>query len=809
MVMWAKWGTVSTVALMAVTAANAQEMPRAQAPAEQAGGAMQDDMSRDIVVTARRRAESAQTVPVSITAVGGEDIQKLGLQTTGDLQRLVPGVILNGAGSMSNTTYTIRGQGKAVTGPGLPSVITYLNEVPLPPIGSFTPTFDLDNVQVLKGPQGTLFGRNTTGGAVLVYTRAPSYEFEGYGQVDVGNYNKHSFQGAVNIPIIPDRLAVRLAADVERNKGFTPNISTGKRQDNLHMDALRASVLFEPTDWIRNSLVVDHTRIETNAQAYFPVVVLRPDLQPLVDSLRALGRRTATSTVDPFDNETFWGISNTTSIDLGTVSIKNIFGYRYTKVDNLQNAIGLPAAPLPNLGPGLAAIGLITGQPGTLITTRNKSVSEQFSDELQISGSLLNDRLTWIAGAFYLKAKPAGVNYLVLDLFRPTPPSPTTQAIVNGALGGVWPVGSLSDTLYGDQSHALFANLSYSLDDLLPALAGVTLNAGFRYTWDKQSICSNSRASVSLATGETIIPPYSGLAACRADTGSRFGRASFDGSAKSKAPTYTLGIDYKATDDLFFYFTTRRGYRAGGLNAPVLAPVLSDFQTFDPQIVTDYEIGAHTKFRSGSWSGHFNIAAFISHFDKLQLQATGITANSGLPGVDSTNAPAGSALQINAGTATSKGFEFDGGISPMRGLQFSFAGAHLRQKFDRLEAPAILTPFFHSPGGFTGAPKWSYQFAADYGFDLGDFGRMALHGDYYHIDSYLQGPVRLPGYSLISLNAQISNLQGLPITVTAYVDNLTNRQYVQNIIISATSFGINSGSYAPPRTYGVRVRYDF
>ncbi len=808
----AKWVMRATASMLAATAASAAvAQDAAQAvPADQAGAGSQaaasGDTSGEIVVTARRRAEAAQTVPISITAVGGDAIRNLGLQTTGDLQRLVPGVILNGAGSMSNSTYTIRGQGKAVTGPGLPSVITYLNEVPLPPIGSFTPTFDLDNVQVLKGPQGTLFGRNTTGGAVLVYTRAPAYDFNGYAQADIGNYNKHSFQGAVNVPIVADKLAVRLAADIERNRGFTDNFTTGDRQDNLHTDALRASVLFEPSDWIRNSLVVDYTRIETNAQAYFPVRVLRADLQPLVDAQRALGRRAVQTSVDPFDNETFWGLSNTTSLDFGGVSLKNIFGYRYTNVDNLQNAVGLPAAPLPNLGPGLAAIGLIPGQPGTLITTRNKSVSEQFTDEVQLSGSLFDDHLSWLGGAFYLKARPAGVNYLVLDLFRPTPPSARTAAIVNGALGGIWPVGSLSDTLYGDESKAVFANLAYSLDGLLD---GVTLNGGFRYTWDKQSICSNSRASISLATGDTVVPPYAGLAECRADTGSRYGRASFDRSAKSKAPTYTLGVDYKATDDIFLYFTTRRGYRAGGLNAPVLAPVLSPFQTFDPQIVTDYEIGTHTKWRSGEWSGHFNLTGFISHFKKLQLQATGITASSGLPGVDSTNAPAGSALQINAGTATSKGVEFDGGISPMRGLQFSFSGAYLNQKFDRLEAPTILLPFFNSPDGFTGAPKWSYQFAADYTFAVANVGQVSLHGDYYHIDKYLQGPVLLPGYHLVSLNARISELRGLPISITAYVDNLLDHQYVQNIILSSNSFGINSGSYAPPRTYGLRVRYDF
>src|SRR3546814_4141991 len=115
----------------------------------------------------RRVLFRSQTVPVAVAVVGAETIAAQGIQTTGDIQKLVPGVIRNGAGSMSNSTYTIRGQGKAGTGPGVQSVITYFNEVPLPSIGSFAPTFDVSNVQVLKGPQGTLFGRNTTGGAEI------------------------------------------------------------------------------------------------------------------------------------------------------------------------------------------------------------------------------------------------------------------------------------------------------------------------------------------------------------------------------------------------------------------------------------------------------------------------------------------------------------------------------------------------------------------------------------------------------------------------------------------------------------------
>jgi iron complex outermembrane recepter protein len=181
----------------------------------------------EIIVTARRKEENSQTVPVSVTVVGANTLAQQDIETTNDLQRLVPGTILNGAGSLSNSTYTIRGQGKSVTGPGLPSVITYLNEVPLPSIGSYAPLFDVQAVQVLKGPQGTLFGRNTTGGAVLVYSVPPSMEFGGYGQVDFGNFNKHSVQGAVNLPVIDGKLAIRS----QRIWNSRPGIRETSRRD--------------------------------------------------------------------------------------------------------------------------------------------------------------------------------------------------------------------------------------------------------------------------------------------------------------------------------------------------------------------------------------------------------------------------------------------------------------------------------------------------------------------------------------------------------------------------------------------------
>ena len=172
--------------------------------AEQPQASPSQPVSEDIVVTARRKAESIQSVPVAVQAFSSEILIKQNIHDTKDLQRLVPGVVFNGAGSDLNTTFTIRGQGRAVIGTISPSVQSYVNEVALPNWGAVIPTYDVANVQVLKGPQGTLFGRNTTGGAVLVYSQAPKHEFGGYASATLGDYSWHELEGAVNVPIVQD-----------------------------------------------------------------------------------------------------------------------------------------------------------------------------------------------------------------------------------------------------------------------------------------------------------------------------------------------------------------------------------------------------------------------------------------------------------------------------------------------------------------------------------------------------------------------------------------------------------------------------
>ena len=777
-----------------------------------------DLILHEIVVTARRREENAQTVPISLTAFSAQTLANLGVRSTTDLQMLVPGVIFNGEASDLDTTYTIRGQGKAIIGPGLPSVINYINEVPMPSWGSALPTYDVSNVQVLKGPQGTLFGRNTTGGAVLVYSTAPSFDgVDGYIEGELGDYRDQAVQGAINIPLINDILAVRVAGDLERRDGYTRDITTGQDVNQKHSDAFRVSVLFTPVSWLSNSLVYDHYYSNVNGSGATALTPLPPPVNPalaaVVAAVHANGADTIASNIPGDFRAQLWGISNTTKADLGPVTVKNIFGYRSTDIYTTGDATGIGPAPIPL---SLPQLGLAPNTPGVVEDPTSGRRDRQISDELQFSGTAFDKTVNWLAGAFYLDDAPTGPDYTVEDTYRPLNPSPTTSFIVNNFLGGIWPVGSQADNLYTDQSRALFGNVSYDLSKTAAFLNGVTLNAGYRHTWDNEGLCGNSRPSISLATGQSVVTPYDSMAECRANAGgfvvspaNPYG-PSFSQSVRFNASTYTFGVDYKLNEDVFLYFTTRKGYRAGGLNSPALAPILAPYQTYAPQTVTDYEIGAHTQWSAGDWRGRFNIAVFTGTYDDLQLQATGIFPGT-LPGVTAANAPSSTALTINAGSARVSGVELDGIIAPFSDLTLGYAASYLNPAYTSLDVPSFLTPFFNS-GPFTGTPRWSYSANLRYRLptpDTGTIGSFYLGAEYYHVAQEYQGYALLPAYELTNFTLQWANIGQKHLDLTLFVNNAFNSLSVQNVFVNYGNLGVFSGNYAPPRMAGARLRYSF
>jgi iron complex outermembrane receptor protein len=794
------WEVLFTVIVVALPAgpAYAEDSP---ATTDQRTGGLEE-----IVVTARRVEESKQTTPVSISAFSAADLVANGISNTSDLMKLTPGVILNGSGDVDNTTFTIRGQGKAIIGPGLPSVITYLNEVPLQSYGSSPPVFDINNIQILKGPQGTSFGRNTTGGAVLVYTTQPNYKFGGYAQTQLGDYGDAEFQGAINLPIIDQKLAVRLATDIERRDGYTNNVATGRNLDDKHSNALRLSVLMQPTDALKNVIVIDYVKYAINGIGEFPIEYRGPDSQfpglaAVIAAQAALGNRTvATTDFNPHLWDTFWGASNTTSADFGILTAKNIFGYRNTNTDQAVDVTGLPLAPLPTfLGP------LGAGTPGIYTDSTGVRRDEQFSDELQFAGTALDRNLTWIFGAFYLKDRPSGPDYIIADIFRPVPPSATAIFIDKKFLGGTSPSGYLGDNLYTDESRSGFLTLTYDLAQLSPALQGLKLDGGYRYTWDRHSVCANNRP-IDFLTGEPMEVPFQSLGECQANS------QSFNASSKSSAPTYTAGLDYTVNDDLFLYFTTRTGYRAGGLNTPAMASSLAAYQTYEPQKVKDYEIGLHDQWQAGGWKGRFNFDIFHDKYTNLQFTAAGILAGDTVGGVVITpaNDPTNTNLTLNAGSATFDGAELDGSVSPVRGLTFAFGAAYLNAKYDTLTVPDILTRYF-SAANFVGAPRWSYQAAVQYVLPVhpGSGDDIAVKADFYHIDPEYQNFALVRGYDLTGLSVAWRNVYGQPLDLTFAVDNVFNARYVQNVVLSTPGLGVFAGNYGPPRMFTARLRYTF
>ncbi len=819
--------SVAAAAISAASSASAQEtagQPVASGEAWDGAGPSADA----IIVTARRRAEDVSKVPISISAFSGETLARKSIASTRDLTKITPGVNIIGATVLSTPFITIRGLSRVAAGPGAPGVITYFNDVPLATYGAIQPTFDLDNVQVLKGPQGTLFGRNAIGGAVLMNSKRPTYDFGGYVEGEYGRFNTARLEGAVNLPIVDDVLAVRVAAQQSRTDGFTDgklyspysydpvtfSETPGQFMGDIHLDerddlSLRASVLFEPASGISNLTVVDYTRYSGATPA---ASVGFTDETPLyllpADDLNAIGLggiylptnqcgtspscdirlaveaaqrdpRTQYTEMVPRERITTFGISNTTTIDLGAATLKNIFAFR--TLDLVVNA--------DNDAVAQSALG---------VTGANKD--HQFTNELQISGEAFSDRLKYVFGGFYYETVPqdhVGFQANSVVVF---------QGISNG----------VSANFLKETSKALYGQIDYDISSLIP---GLTLTAGYRYTWDKQSGCVYA-AEYGFGAGGIPVPPGTlpylpMVEECKTGTFPVDPNAAFQEfgnfRAKSSEGTYTFTASWEASPDLMFYATARKGYRAGGYNAGALptTPVdTSSLRTFAPETLTDVEIGAKGRFDFGGVFGSFSFDLFRGK-DKGYQYFQQLNAIGQLPA---------NGLLLNKADVTIEGVEGLLTISPVEGLTLGGNFAYTTASVDELTIPTALFDYVVAvaPGSLpliqdfaiTNQPKWTANANVEYVARNVIGGADAIVNFDYHYQSDYPALLPVPSYSTIDGRVTLAGLVDGGLDLSVFMRNLTDETYFQGPS-TAPALGILTYILAPPRTFGVSLKYRF
>ncbi|WP_317930879.1 TonB-dependent receptor [Halioxenophilus sp. WMMB6] len=757
----------------------------------------------EIVVTARRREESAQDVAISMTVFNQDQLDKANIVNAGDLATVTPSLQANNRFGGDNTTFAIRGFSQELRTTA--SVGVYFAEV-IAPRGANSQQsgdgagpgdfFDLANVQVLKGPSGTLFGRNTTGGAVLLTPQKPTDEFEFYVEGSSGNYDMYRQQAVVNLPI-SDNFKVRLGVDNQTRDGYLNNISGIGPKDFGDVDytAYRASAVWDITNSLENYTIVRYSDSENNG---YPGSVIACNNDQVLGFLLCqpdLDRRAAAGNDDFYDvynfvpepisaQKTLQAI-NTTSWEVNdNLLVKNILAYSTLETKQRSSIYGTDWQFA-----GASLIFQMVGMADNLATTDQ----ETYVEEIQLQGTNTDKTLTWQAGLYYENSKPrddygAQSGAIIACDVATLSSSDPADIRCNNLFG----IGSVQRTPGGAEytNQAVYAQATYNMTETL------ALTAGLRYTDDK----TTGYANETIYHFPTVAPGTF---------------AASDGSisetrtpeTSSEEPTWLLGLDYKPTDDTLLYGKYSRGYRQGSVNIGGTVGL----DTHGPEKVDTFEVGSKFAFR-GSLPATLNVAAFYNDFQDQQIQY-GYFKTTGV----------GTTAIVNAGSSTIWGVEMDGRVQLGEQFVLSASYAYLNTNVDKLDLPDFPASAVASQPSTTTAegeplsyaPENKLVLTADWLVPVSsDLGDMDLSVSYIFTDEMQAASeetsvlATLPSYELVNINFAWNSIFGSSFDVSAFVNNATDEEYV-TFLTGNWNNGFEIGQLGQPRMYGAKVRYNF
>jgi iron complex outermembrane receptor protein len=811
--MSSKWmlALCATVGIVGLSGAH-----RAVAQADQQTAAPAGDNMEEIVVTARRKEERLQSVPLAVTAFTQADLEKKHIDAVRDLGRSVPSLAISNSQSDANAPYSSQTRLR-----GLPGSVIYFADVPLGTTDYDTTTglthglsagfyYDLDNLQVLKGPQGTLFGKNSIGGLISIQPKKPTDNFEGYGQVTFGNYGDKEFEGAVNIPIVQDKLNVRISGQRKERDGYTTDFYTGKDYDNEDYYSWRVGVDFRPTDDFENYFVYDGYYQDTNGSSTilryvnpkFPLAQINlgplgslpltlghgpsvaglsgpnliptvlaglkagsfsvfPNISQLVQQQQQLGVRTELGhSVQGIGKDYFYGFTNSSIWNINDdLTLKNIASARVFKQLSTTDDFGAGNLPVLNVG-----------VPGNNQQWNDNSV--HYTEELQLQGKALDGKLDWVVGGYLEFDHPLGDTLL-----------------------GSTAVGSTSyyHVNESSRSQALFAHGIYDLSDYVD---GLRFTAGYRYTWDY--ISTEERATMGTdsvqrnAAGQAI--NCQNIIAdnnCHSSAGGNF--SSFG---------WNVGLDEQLDSKTLIYVRSGNAYRPGGFNLNVP----KENAKFQPEHVTDVEIGVKADWEL--WGMHARTNADVFHTDYKDIQTTRLVQ---VKNPDGTSRVA--SLLFNAADASLDGAELEASFIPVEGLEIAPHISYLYTNYGKYPADAgadsTNPPFLYTPK-LQYAVTGTYHLPVDE--SLGDIALSATYSWYGHQYLSVQAgeifPI-MPSYENLDLRIDWTDFLTYPVDLAFFMTNAQDNTHVVGGFPIYTQLGFTSLVYNEPRMFGFSVKYRF
>ncbi len=743
-------------------APDAQSQSSAAIPSATAGGSLDGGPPRspstgvqDIVVTATRRSANLQTVPATVTAFQANTLTSLGVRTVGDVQNVVPGLVVNRLGEGINLY--LRGVGTTSAGYTTePPVAVYIDGFYLPNPGSSVFSFNnIERIEVLKGPQGTLYGRNTTGGLINVITRDPASRPALDASLSYGNYDTFA-QNLYGSAPLTDNLAVNVAiTHTKQADGWGRNLFTGNQNLTLEETGVQAKLRWEPTNGTKVTLRGMYVHVDTDqgdVEAIYPGAV-GTDGTPYLGRYRNADRR------DGRVVSTLYNVGLKIEQDIGFANLQSLTGYLDSKGTSQVNTRAEPG----NLIPSQTSV--YANFPGS---------SKTFSQEIQISSKKSEtSRIEWIGGFFYFHDNATAAS--------------ETFGSCAGTVCSPAPIPTRTVGFPLTRSYSGYAEGTYKVT------ARTRLTLGLRYTSDEKSLTGYVEPLPGLPNSPSALPASTVLHPGDPYPGNAAGIAT---SVTFSKLTYKAVLAQDLSDEIHAYASYNRGFKSGGYS-----PTAFNNQPSRPEILDAFEVGAKSDLFNRLM--RVNLSAFYYDYKDIQVRTTAPPA-----------AP-GTSILFNAAAAHTKGVDADINIVPSKSLSITGSLEYLDARYVSFANATCTRPQMiggailggnasyacdNSGHNLPEAPHFSYTLGAVYTIPS-SVGTFALAAN----DSYKsrffwdpnnrlsQSPYHIVGASLTWTSAQRRY------DVQLFVRNLTKTYY----FISGTESSIDGYSPGAPRTFGV------